>query len=284
MSRYAVVVFFAIALGLGSFAHAQSAATDPTQDQIYQAATHGRLGEAERMVEQVLRDHPASAKAHFVAAEVYAKARDFNRARHELSTAEQLKPGLPFETPSAVAALKAELGGTSALSPVHESTRPFSFPWGVVVLIAIAVALVWMLLRRRREDQYRYATQLPAAATGPQYGPGYGPSPGVGPVMGGGGLGSNSAGGLARGLAVGAGVVVGEELARHFLNRDEHGTVIPPPEHDVQPQTNPDINADMGGNDFGMNSQEASSWDDDSSSSSWDDGGSFGDGGGGDWS
>jgi len=275
-------VFSAVLCMASVSANAQSAA-DPSADQIYQAASHGHVREAEQMVEQVLRDHPGSAKAHYVAAEVYGKAGDVSRARTELSTAEHLKPGLPFANPTAVTALKTELYGRTAVpNPVtRETSRPFAFPWGLSALIVLAVVVIWAVMRRRREAEYRYAAQLPAAAGGPQYGPTYGPTPGVGPVMGGGGLGSGIAGGLASGLAVGAGVVAGEELARHFLDRDQHGAVIPP-EHESLTQAGPDINSDMGGNDFGLDSQDASSWDD--NSSSWDDG-SFGDdGGGGDWS
>jgi hypothetical protein len=85
-------------------------------------------------------------------------------------------------------------------------------------------------------------------------------------------MGSGIAGGLASGLAVGAGVVAGEELARHFLDRD--GNPVPAPSGNEYP-SNP--NADMGGNDFGLN--DASSWDDGGS------GGDIGGGGGGgdDW-
>jgi hypothetical protein len=83
-------------------------------------------------------------------------------------------------------------------------------------------------------------------------------------------MGSGIAGGLASGLAVGAGVVAGEELARHFLDRD--GNPVPAPSGNEYP-SNP--NADLGGNDFGLND-----------GNSWDDGGSGGDSGGGggdDW-
>ena len=186
-------VFSAVLCMASVSANAQSA--DPGADQIYQAASHGHVREAEQMVEQVLRDHPESAKAHYVAAEVYGKAGDVSRARTELSTAEHLKPGLPFANPTAVTALKTELYGRTAVpNPVtRETSRPFAFPWGLSALIVLAVVVIWAVMRRRREAEYRYAAQLPAAAGGPQYGPTYGPTPGVGPVMGGGGLGSGIA-------------------------------------------------------------------------------------------
>jgi hypothetical protein len=41
--------------------------------QIYEAATTGHLEQAQEMITQVLTNHPKSAKAHRVRAEVYAK-------------------------------------------------------------------------------------------------------------------------------------------------------------------------------------------------------------------
>src|SRR6202020_1089091 len=86
--------------------------TDPTMDQIYTAAAGGHLDQAQQMITQVLADHPTSAKAHFVQAELYAKEGKTSLARSELATAEQLKPGLPFANPRAVQELKAQLGQT----------------------------------------------------------------------------------------------------------------------------------------------------------------------------
>ena len=48
-------------------------AADPSLNQVYQAAQSGNLGGALGMMDQVLRDHPNSAKAHFVEAELLAK-------------------------------------------------------------------------------------------------------------------------------------------------------------------------------------------------------------------
>lgn len=59
-----------------------------------------RLG----MMDKVLRDHPGSAKAHFVEAELLAKQDRLANAASELTTAERLAPGLPFANPQAAAA------------------------------------------------------------------------------------------------------------------------------------------------------------------------------------
>jgi hypothetical protein len=253
-----------------------AAPADATEHQIYEAAMSGHLDQAQQMMDQVLRDHPQSAKAHYDQAELYAREGKTQLARSELAVAEQLKPGLPDERPQSVAALKAELGlGSSmsssrGMSPGVIRSVPASspFPWGIVLIFVVVIGLLWMVFRRRNTYvQYPGGPVGGAPGTyGQGYGPGYGPAP-----MGGGGIGSGIAGGLASGLAVGAGVVAGEELAHHFLDggRPESGGVIPPADAGESGFDN----GNMGGSDFGSNDP----------GSSWDDGGSDG-GGGGDWS
>ena len=263
-----------LALGMGvtlafmspSFAQA----ADPTMNQIYDAAAAGHLDQAQQMISQVLTDHPNSAKAHYVQAELYAKEGKPSQARAELGTAERLNPGLTSFSPRSVQELKSQLGlgaRTGQIVSVPERSA-VHFPWGTVLILAVVVGVLAMLFRRRAPY-----SQYPAAGPGPGmggapggYGPGYGAPP-----MGGGGLGSGIAGGLASGLAVGAGVVAGEELAHHFLDGGRRdGGVIPSAEASEPGSSN----SDMGGADFGANDP-----------GSWDDGGGFGGGGGGDdWS
>ncbi len=274
--KYLQALLVFLALASAGTALAQS---DPSPDQIYQAARAGHLAEAQQMVDQVLRDRPSSGRAHYIAAEIYAREGNLARARQELSTAEQLAPGLPFVTnPRAVQELRSQLAerttprGGSAFT-VPYSRHPASVPWGLIVLIVGGVAVLWIVVARRRAAAMAYQQYAggPVAAgagygTGQGYGPGYGPGPGYGAP----GMGSTLAGGLASGLAVGAGVVAGEELAHRFLDSDRG---VGPP---VVPEEPVDPNADMGGTDFGVGD-----------SSSWDGGGggsdSFGSDGGGDW-
>jgi hypothetical protein len=271
MRRLLVAATLAAALSFGSLATSVAFAdSDPTMDQIYAAAAGGHLDQAQQMITQVLADHPTSAKAHFVQAELYAREGKTALARSELGTAEQLKPGLPFANPRSVQELQAQLGLKVAYSPTAGTgirTVPAAprFPWGTVLILAAVVGLLLMLFRRRSSS-----VQYPAAGPGMggapgTYGPGgYGPGP-----MGGGGIGSGIAGGLASGLAVGAGVVAGEELAHHFLDGGHGGGVIPPAEAGESGLGN----SDMGGSDFGVNDP----------GSGWGEGGGS-DGGGGDWS
>jgi clan AA aspartic protease (TIGR02281 family) len=83
---------------------------EPTMHQIYEAATTGHLDQAQEMITQVLANHPKSAKAHWVQAEVYAKANKTNLARSEVLEAERLNPGLTEISAKAVRQLKTELG------------------------------------------------------------------------------------------------------------------------------------------------------------------------------
>src|ERR1700677_3163964 len=217
-----------------SFALAGAPAmADPTVDQIYQATKAGHLDQAQQMMDQVLRDHPTSAKAHYVQAELYAREGNPGLARSELERAEQLEPGLPKESPQAVQELKAELGpvgGSGGERPCVTGAAPAPhFPWGTVIILALVVGVFWMLFRRRTYAQY-------PAGVAPMGGPG------------GGGIGSSVAGGLAGGLAAGAGIVAGEELAHHFLDGGQHPVVAPPNDDGSR-----NANGDMGGNDFGVN-------------------------------
>jgi hypothetical protein len=85
-------------------------AADPTPAQIYQTARGGNLPEAEQMIAQVLRDQPRSGQAHYVAAQIDARAGNFGLARQELGTAQSLEPGLPFARPASVRQLELQLG------------------------------------------------------------------------------------------------------------------------------------------------------------------------------
>jgi uncharacterized protein len=263
-------------------------AATPTVDQVYEAARAGHLDQAQQLMDEVLRDKPNSAKAHYIEAEISARAGNFSRARSELARAQQLDPSGSFAKPEALASLQRELarGSTSSNRSyppgtyIRQAEHRSSFPWGVALLLIAGVAIAWALFSRRNPRNYGGYPQYPGnvpPAPGGYGGPGpagYGPA-GYGAPMGGGGLGSGIVGGLATGLAVGAGVAAGEELVRHWVDRDGVRHEGPPP---ADYQAPPDDNANMGGNDFGVS--DNNSWDDGGSSFGGDSGG--GDGGG-DW-
>jgi uncharacterized protein len=253
-------------------------AADPTPDQVYQAARSGNLAEAQQMIAQVLRDHPQSARAHFVAAEVDARAGNYGIARQELKTAESLDPSLASKDPRAVEELKQQLGE----SPVTTFTQMppvrvigHSSRFGLFLFLIGAAVVLWLVLRRRAAAMGypNYPGSLPPGMPPGGYG---GPGGYPGGYMPGGGPGIM--GSVASGLALGAGVAAGEELVEHMMGggRSAGSGGFVPPAQAGQP---PDPNADMGGQDFGLD--DPGSWDDGSGGGGggWDDGGG-GDGGG----
>ncbi len=232
---------------------------------VYQAAESGHMREAQAMMQQVLRDHPDSAKAHFVEAELYAKSGQLDYASRELKTAQRLDPTMGFAKPAAVDALEARLASSAATSSGFASRS--AFPWGYLLLgLGLVVAIV-LFLRALTQRNAVQTAPAPFGAAPPAYGGGYGP--GYAPP--GGGMGSGIMGGLVTGAAVGAGMVAGEALASRLMD-GQHGSEHPgatPPASDWD--SNAGTNDNMGGNDFGVD--DSSSWGGDSG----------GDIGGGDW-
>jgi hypothetical protein len=237
----------------------------PSVAQVYQAAHSGNLAAAQQMIAQVLRDHPQSGRAHYVAAEIDARAGNYGLARQELQTAQSLEPGLPFASARSVQELQAQLGEAAPLTMLAPRTvRAGRSHLGLFMILVAGAVVLWLLLRRRAAAMGypQYPGQYPGAPPGmPPMG--YGPT---GYMPGGG---SGIMGSVASGLALGAGVAAGEELVDHMLGGGSGpggGGFVPPAESAPAP----DPNADMGGNDFGVNDP-----------GSWDDGGGGGDSGGG---
>jgi len=250
-------------------------AASPTVDQVYQAAKAGNYTEAQGMMDQVLREHPNSAKAHFIEAELLARQGKLSAARSELDTAQKLDPSMSFAKPGAVEELKSMISSRGNALPQQAGSR-VHVPWGPLLGILAIFVVVLMFLRgraRRMYDPgsaggYRAApgpAPMPGAPGAPAgYGPGYG-GPGMAPPAAG-GMGSGILGNLATGAAVGAGIVAGEALAHKVLGDGAGHAAQAAPVN--SPLTDPTTfvqnkdGYDMGGNDFGVN--DASSWDDNS--------------------
>lgn len=251
-------------------------ASDPTPDQVYQAARSGNLAEAQQMIAQVLRDHPQSGRAHFVAAEIDARAGNYGLARQELRTAESLDPNLASKDPRAIEELQQQLGESPVatyrqMPPVRVIGHSSRF--GLFLFLIGAAVVLWLVLRRRAAAMGypQYPSGMPPGNYGGYGGPGGYP----GGYMPGGGPGIMSS--VASGLALGAGVAAGEQIVEHMMGGGRSGGGLIQPAEAGQM---PDPNADMGGQDFGLN--DPGSWDDGSGGGGggWDDGGGGGDGGG----
>lgn len=124
-------------------------AADLSPSQIYRVATTGHMAGAQRMIAQVLRDHPNSGNAHWVAAELDARAGDYALAGQELHTAQSLKPGLPFANPRSVRELERQLGMPQTSLAGHPGRAAHSSRFGFLLILIVAALVVWMILRRR---------------------------------------------------------------------------------------------------------------------------------------
>jgi uncharacterized protein len=276
---FAVTLFAAVALASGP-----SFAADPSLHEVYQAVEAGHLKEAEGMMDKVLHDHPNSAKAHFVEAEILAKDGQPDKAKSELAIAERTSPGLPFAKATSVDALKARIAApTHVFRPAVTaepvvSTHPVGqLPWGTILMVLALILAAVFFFRSLNRPRTMPAGGSGYMSGGNTFGSGGYPQPtgpgGMGPVgsAAGGGIGSGILGGLATGAAVGAGMVAGEALMhRIFSDGSNHlasDTQASSPLGD--PLSPPDTSFDAGGNDFGVS--DGGSWDDSSSNGSSDD-------------
>ena len=242
---------------------------EPTLPEVSQAIQSGQLGKADAMMREVLQNHPNSAKAHYIASELYLKEGKLDAARNAFVQAENLAPGLPFAQPDSVQKLQAQLrAGTAPVATNAGAESIFTSPifW---VLIAILVAGIVFFMRKRPQPVQVYnapSAAYPSAPGTPGSPAGY--PPGYPPAAQG-GMGGGLMGSLATGAALGAGMVAGQALASHLMGGNN------------QPNLG---NASSGFNqvggpapdaaNFGVN--DASSWDD-GGSSSWDDSSGGGD-------
>jgi hypothetical protein len=280
-------VIFSVVLAAALLINGPVYAAEPTIDQVYQAAEAGNFREAQRMMDEVLRAHPSSGRAHYVESELLARQGRLTEAAAELRTAERLEPGLPFAKPQAVQALERRVGASSSsaaasVPPASASgnrpAAPGNLPWRTLMIGAALVILVLLAMRAMRRRNTELGTGAAAGPGGypgaprpayppmPPYGGGAAPGAPASPAER--GIGSGILGGLATGAAVGAGVVAGEALAHRLGGATSEREPAPP-----APAPAPSSSDDMGGNDFGI-----------SDGSSWDDAGGGGDtGGGSDW-
>jgi len=279
MKLLASVVFALAVVGLTPAARAD----DPSLHEVYQAVHSGHLNEAQSMMNKVLRDHPDSAKAHYMEAEVLVRMDKADDAQAELDRAERLAPGLPFATAEAQRSLRGLIAERShpraaidhAVVVDSHPVESSGFPWGPLLIIGGVGLALYLFLRARRQAVLVPAPGMGMGPGGAPMGAPYGAGPYGGAPYGapmGGGIGSGIVGGLATGAALGAGMVAGEALAHEFIGNHDRPSGDSSWANDSTPRQ---IADDGGGRDFGV-----------SDSGSWDSGSSdIGDsgGGGGDW-
>ena len=243
------------------------ALAEATLPQVSQAIQSGQLAKADAMMKEVLQNHPNSAKAHYIAAELYLKEGKLDAARSAFVRAENLAPGLPFAQAESVQKLQVQLANNSGNS-VASTPSIFSNPifWGLIAILVVGIIIA---MRRRKAEAVKVNNApsagypgTPGTPGGPAGNPGGPGNPGA-PAAG--GMGGGLMGSLATGAALGAGMVAGQALASHLMGGSN--------------QADPG-NANNGFNQVGGPAADApnfgvrdgSSWDD-GGASSWDDGG-----------
>ena len=262
MKMRGLLKLFTSVFAAGLLLASHIAIAEPTLPELYQTIESGQLAKADAMMKEVLQNHPNSAKAHYIASELYLKEGNVEAARTEFVHAETLAPGLPFAQPESVQRLKAQLNaGHSALMQANTGASSiFGSPifW---ILIAILIAGVVFFLRKRPQPVQVYNAPTAGYPGAPGYPGGPGGYPGT---PSGGGMGGGLMGSLATGAALGAGMVAGEALASHLMggSRTNAGNI----NSDFNQVGGPGVDSPN----FGVN--DASSWDD-GGSSSWDSGG-----------
>ena len=242
---------------------------EATLPEVYKAVQSGQMAKADAMMKEVLQNHPNSAKAHYVAAELYLKEGKVEVARNHFIKAQNLAPGLPFAQAESVQKLQVQLssgagGSVAGSSPSSIFSNPIF--WGLIAILVVGVIIV---MRRRKAQAVQVYNAPSAGYPGAPGTPG-GPTPYPGGPAGypgapaAGGMGSGLMGSLATGAALGAGMYAGQALASSLMGGHDSG----------HQNTNPNMNqvggpASLGPN-FGV--RDASSWDD-GGASSWDDSG-----------
>lgn len=251
-----------------SFSLSAFSTEDASMHQVYLAAEAGKFSEAQSMMDKVLHDHPSSAKAHFVEAELLAKQGLYKNAQDELTTAERLQPNLSFVKPQTLEKLKAQISTAHPVSQVasNHNFQPASSgatPWGMIFLMVGLIAFIYLAAKwmTKRATDAAPVSNYPSTANlnSAQYGPSVST---MGQASG--GLGSTMMSGLATGAAVGAGMVAGEAIMHHFTDGDRGSNEFI---NTAQAIDRPENQNDMGGTDFGI--ADSSSWDDASGSDDW---------------
>ncbi|WP_062309019.1 tetratricopeptide repeat protein [Polynucleobacter sinensis] len=252
-----------------------AAFAEATLPEVYQAVQSGQMAKADAMMKEVLQNHPNSAKAHYVAAELYVKEGKLEAARNHFIKAQNLAPGLPFAQPESVQKLQMQLAGAAVPgAPAVSQGSIFSNPlfWGLIAILVVGIMIV---MKRRKAEAvqvynapsagYPGAPGTPGGPAGYPGGPGYPGAPAAG------GMGSGLMGSLATGAALGAGMYAGQALASNLMGGHDNGHSNP----NVNPNFNQVGGPGMDDPNFGV--RDASSWDDASLGSSWDDNGGGGD-------
>lgn len=210
-----------LAFALFSVALAVTAADSPKDVQALIA--RGDYAGAEAMLRQAVSEHPQSAKAHYVLAEVLAHEGNIGDAKAEAGKAASLDPSIRFTDPTRFQQFQGKLNQAlapasvtrtperqaayGAPAPTEAAPRAGTFPLTGLLVIGGVIALIAFLWSRRRRAAAPPYPNAPYGAPQQPPPPPYGGYPGYGnnyaPPPTSSGTGAAVAAGLG-GLAAGA--------------------------------------------------------------------------------
>ena len=233
----------------------------PSVQQVQTEVQKGNYAQAETMMSEVVDAKPASAKAHYLYAEILAHNGNFAKATEQAEKAKQLDPDIKFTQPEKFQAFQkllereqkpvqrsqasnSVLDAPAAAAPLRTQSAGIS-SWVWLAALGVVGYLLWRGFSRSKaaassSNAYGTSGTVPttgytAAPTGGSYGnaPGYVNTPAASP----------SGGMLRTGLAVAGGVAAGmmvDEMLHHRqgggtdqLSGLQQGIFNPPPVDDA---------------------------------------------------
>jgi hypothetical protein len=131
---------------------ATSAFAEPSFDQIQSLIGQQKYAAAEQGLEQIIKNHPNSAKAYYSMAQAQAGLGNQDKARYALNKATGLDPALSFASASQVRSLEEALTPQVKKIEVIEESHWLRNTF-IALLVASGLALLFAWYIRRNEDE-----------------------------------------------------------------------------------------------------------------------------------
>ncbi|WP_225548158.1 tetratricopeptide repeat protein [Chromobacterium violaceum] len=158
MRNYLIAAALAVTTASG-YAHAE-----PSQADVARAVETGNYAQADSLMRQVLTNHPNSAKAHYVYAQILADEQMPAAARQELDHAKMLDPSIQFANLANVEQFSYRLGHPNAQTTTTPTDRGTAeadgwvFFWAMLLLLALAaLVIVAFSVRNARAEKRQQA-------------------------------------------------------------------------------------------------------------------------------
>lgn len=274
-------------IGLLALAGSGAAFAGDAPKDVEAALHQGNYTLAGQELQQAIAEHPQSAKAHYLLAQVLAHQGNIGEAQQQAAQARQLDPKISFTTPARFEHFQSELNQALAPGATPRATRnsspaimpspaaaaaipaePSPSHFWVWILGAVVVVLLFGMFRRRQQAGLNasvYAPQSPPPPYGvPPYGQPYQQPPSAGMGMG---------GSFVSGLAGGALGAAAVEMFENHERREQEGFGAGAPSfqpgQDAQTQAYDELRnepVDTGNDDNSWDSSDDSSGSDDDNS------------------